>query len=94
VTNTLTNRHGDEIRIGQLWTDDPRRAVVLSLRIDGLDDASPLGAVAVCTLVQAHDTVPWRPARQFAVPLVCAFLPMAAMVALFMIGMELFFTPD
>ena len=56
MTNTLTNRHGDEIRIGQLWTDDPRRAVVRTLRIDGLDDASSLGAVAVCTLVQAHDT--------------------------------------
>ncbi|MFC9768512.1 hypothetical protein [Rhodococcus jostii] len=39
-------------------------------------------------------TVPWRPARQFALPLVCAFLPMAALVAWFMIGMELFFTPD
>ncbi|EKT77327.1 hypothetical protein WSS_A38256 [Rhodococcus opacus M213] len=39
-------------------------------------------------------TVPWRPARQFAVPLVGAFLLMAAMVAWFMIGMELFFTPD
>ncbi|AHK35677.1 hypothetical protein OPAG_06566 [Rhodococcus opacus PD630] len=26
-------------------------------------------------------TVPWRPARRFALPLVCAFLPMAALVA-------------
>ncbi|MDT2005357.1 hypothetical protein FXW78_12590 [Rhodococcus opacus] len=39
-------------------------------------------------------TVPWRPARQFALPLVCAFVPMAALVAWFFIGMELFFTPD
>ncbi|KXX60606.1 hypothetical protein [Rhodococcus sp. LB1] len=56
MTNTLTNRHGDEIRIGQLWADDPRRTVVRTLRIDGLDDAGSLGAVAVCTVVQAHDT--------------------------------------
>ncbi|GAF48813.1 hypothetical protein RW1_060_00220 [Rhodococcus wratislaviensis NBRC 100605] len=39
-------------------------------------------------------TVPWRPTRQFAVPLVGAFLRMAAMVAWFMIGMKLFLTPD
>ncbi|MDV6247064.1 hypothetical protein [Rhodococcus opacus] len=32
--------------------------------------------------------------RQFALPSVCAFEPMAALVAWFMIWMELFFTPD
>ncbi|QQZ19745.1 hypothetical protein GO592_43335 (plasmid) [Rhodococcus sp. 21391] len=52
--------------------------------------AGPAVVVVACGLM----TVPWRPARQFAVPLVCAFVPMAAMVAWFMIGMELFFTPD
>ncbi|MFF2112503.1 hypothetical protein [Rhodococcus koreensis] len=39
-------------------------------------------------------TVPWRPARHFARPLVGAFLPMAAMVAWILMPMELFFTPD
>ncbi|SED98353.1 hypothetical protein SAMN04490239_9488 [Rhodococcus koreensis] len=35
-------------------------------------------------------TVPWRAARQFAVP----FVPIAALAAWFVIGMDLFFTPD
>ena len=52
--------------------------------------AAPAVVVVACGLM----TVPWRPARQFALPLVCAFLPMAAMVAWFFISMELFFTPD
>ena len=56
MTDTKTNRHGDEICSGHLWTDDPRRTVIRTLRIDGLDDAGSLGAVAVCTVVQAHDT--------------------------------------
>ncbi|MFD7011430.1 hypothetical protein [Rhodococcus jostii] len=56
MTDTKTNRHGDEIRTGQLWTDDPRRTVIRTLRIDNLDDAGSLGAVAICTVVRAHDT--------------------------------------
>ena len=52
--------------------------------------AGPAFVVMACGLM----TVPWRPARQFALPLVCAFVPMAALVAWFFIGMELFFTPD
>lgn len=55
VTDTKINRHGDEIGGGQLWTDDPRRTVI-RMRIDSLDDAGSLGAVAICTVVQAHDT--------------------------------------
>ncbi|MFE5707539.1 hypothetical protein [Rhodococcus koreensis] len=46
--------------------------------------------VVACGLVM----VSWRPARQFAVPLVCAFLPVAALVAWVFIGLELFFTND
>lgn len=56
MTDTKTNRHGDEIRTGQLWTDDPCRTVIRTLRIDNLDDAGSLGAVAICTVVQARDT--------------------------------------
>jgi hypothetical protein len=52
--------------------------------------AAPAVLVVACGLV----TVPWRSARQFAVPLVCGFLPMAALVAWFFIGVELFVTPD
>ena len=36
MTKILTNRHGDEIAVGQLWTDDPRRTTVRTLRIDDL----------------------------------------------------------
>ncbi|MDI9974132.1 MULTISPECIES: hypothetical protein [Rhodococcus] len=39
-------------------------------------------------------TVPWRAARQFALPLVCAFVPVVALVAWIFMSMELFFTPD
>ncbi|MFC9840510.1 hypothetical protein ACFVKB_43115 [Rhodococcus sp. NPDC127530] len=52
--------------------------------------APALVVVVACGLV----SVPWRPARQFALPCVLAFVPMAALVAWFMIAMELFFTPD
>ncbi|WP_179443377.1 hypothetical protein [Rhodococcus sp. ACPA1] len=52
--------------------------------------AAPALLVVVFGLV----TVPWRAARQFAVPFVLAFLPIAALAAWFVIGMDLFFTPD
>ncbi|MFE7415933.1 hypothetical protein [Rhodococcus sp. NPDC057529] len=52
--------------------------------------AGPAVMVVACGLM----TVPWRTVRQFALPLVCAFVPMAALVVWFFIGMELFFTPD
>ncbi|MFE5642567.1 hypothetical protein [Rhodococcus sp. NPDC056516] len=39
-------------------------------------------------------TIPSRIGRQFALPLVLAFLSVAAMVAWFWISMELFFSPD
>lgn len=51
------------------------------------------GPAVVVVVACGVMTVPGRPARQFALPLVGAFVPMAAMVAWFMIGMELFFTP-
>ncbi|WP_072814924.1 hypothetical protein [Rhodococcus zopfii] len=56
MTETITNRHGDEIRIGQLWTDDPRRTSRRTLRVDGFDDAGQLGARVVCTVIRSHDT--------------------------------------
>ena len=49
----------------------------------------PVVVVVACGLM----SVPWRPARQFAVPLVGAFLPIAALVAWIFMSMELFFTP-
>ncbi|MBC2638111.1 MULTISPECIES: hypothetical protein [unclassified Rhodococcus (in: high G+C Gram-positive bacteria)] len=52
--------------------------------------AGPVVFVVACGLM----TIPWRAARQFALPLVGAFVPMAALVAWIFIGMELFFTPD
>ena len=52
--------------------------------------AGPMVMVVACGLM----TVPWHAARQFALPLVCAFVPTAALVAWFFIGMELFFAPD
>jgi hypothetical protein len=35
----MTNRHGDQIRIGQIWLDDPRRTAIRSLRVDDFTDA-------------------------------------------------------
>ncbi|WP_213571207.1 hypothetical protein [Rhodococcus sp. USK13] len=52
----MTNRHGDEIRIGQIWLDDTRRTVIRSLRVDDFTDAGTLGTTAVCTVVQARNT--------------------------------------
>lgn len=56
MTKTLTNRHGDEISVGQLWTDDPRRTTVRTLRIDDLVREGNLSARAVCTVIRSHDT--------------------------------------
>jgi len=56
MTNTLTNRHGDEIAVGQLWTDDPRRTTVRTLRIDDLVREGNLGSRAVCTVIRSRDT--------------------------------------
>ncbi|MGW0025443.1 hypothetical protein [Rhodococcus sp. NPDC003383] len=56
MTKTLTNRHGDEIAVGQLWTDDPRRTTVRTLRIDDLVREGNLGSRAVCTVIRSHDT--------------------------------------
>jgi hypothetical protein len=55
-----------------------------------VSSAEPAVLVVLCGLM----TVPWRPARQFAAPLVGAFVPMAALVAWFFMSTELFFTPD
>lgn len=56
MTETLTNRHGDEIAVGQLWTDDPRRTTVRTLRIDDLVREGNLGPRAVCTVIRSYDT--------------------------------------
>lgn len=56
MTKTLTNRHGDEIAVGQLWADDPRRTTVRTLRIDDLVREGDLGSRAVCTVIRSHDT--------------------------------------
>ncbi len=60
MTETLTNRHGDEIAVGQLWTDDPRRTTVRTLRIDDLVREGNLGPRA-CALSSAPTTP--RPGR-------------------------------
>lgn len=51
MTITITNRHGDEISVGQLWTDDHRRTAQRTLRIDAIDHTH-----ATCTVLFAHDT--------------------------------------
>lgn len=56
TTTTMTNRHGDEIHIGQLWTDDPRRDTRRTLHVDSFQDAGSLGTQAVCTVIRAHNT--------------------------------------
>ncbi|MGV9748094.1 hypothetical protein ACWDTG_24790 [Rhodococcus zopfii] len=56
MSESITNRHGDEIRIGQLWTDDPSRTSRRTLRVDGFEDAGQLGARVVCTVIGSLDT--------------------------------------
>ncbi|MET4614094.1 hypothetical protein ABIC28_005107 [Rhodococcus sp. PvR044] len=56
TTTTMTNRHGDEIHTGQLWTDDPRRDVRRTLHVETFEDAGSLGTQAVCTVIRAHNT--------------------------------------
>uniref|UniRef100_UPI0035A13736 GNAT family N-acetyltransferase n=1 Tax=Rhodococcus erythropolis TaxID=1833 RepID=UPI0035A13736 len=56
MTENITNRHGDRISLGQLWTDDPRRGVLRTLCVDGFTGAGDLGARAVCTVIRCHDT--------------------------------------
>lgn len=55
MPETVTNRHGDEIAVGQLWTDGPRRTTVRTLRIDEIVSGGSLGPRAVCTVIRAHD---------------------------------------
>ncbi|MFC9555977.1 hypothetical protein ACFTWF_34730 [Rhodococcus sp. NPDC056960] len=52
--------------------------------------AGPVVFVVACGLM----TIPWRAARQFVLPLVCAFVPLAVLVGWIFMSMELFFTPD
>ena len=56
MSTMMTNRHGNEIRIGQIWLDDPRRTVIRSLLGDDFTDAGTLGTAAMCTVVQARNT--------------------------------------
>lgn len=56
MSESITNRHGDEIRIGQLWTDDPSRTSRRTLCADGFADAGQLGARVVCTVIHSYDT--------------------------------------
>lgn len=55
MSDTITNRHGDEIRVGQLWLDNPARTARRTLRVDGLEDAGALGTAAICTVVAAYN---------------------------------------
>ncbi|MEV8194248.1 hypothetical protein AB0P13_19290 [Rhodococcus pyridinivorans] len=56
----IQNRHGDEIRVGQLWTDNHRRTAQRTLRVDAINAAhatcTVLFAHATCTVLFAHDT--------------------------------------
>ncbi|MGO4205533.1 hypothetical protein AB4Z09_28130 [Rhodococcus sp. TAF43] len=54
MPDTITNRHGDEIRVGQHWLDPATRDDRRTLRVDGFADAGSLGTVAVCTVVAVY----------------------------------------
>lgn len=56
MTETITNRRRDEIRIGQLWTDVPRRTSRRTLRVDGFEAAGHLGTRVACTVIRSRDT--------------------------------------
>ena len=51
TTTHVTNRHGDEIRVGQHWTDGIRRSIRRTLRVGRFADAGSSGTVAVCTVI-------------------------------------------
>ncbi len=55
MTDTTINRHGDEIRVGQQWLDNPTGTARRTLRVDRSEDARALGTAAVCTVVSAHN---------------------------------------
>lgn len=55
MTTATTNRHGDEIRVGQLWTDPPKRRAIRTLRVDSIESAGTAGQRAVCTVIYSHD---------------------------------------
>lgn len=55
MTDTITNRHGDELKAGQHWLDHPSRNTRRTLRIDGFDNVGTAFAAAICTVVSAHD---------------------------------------
>ncbi|UOT04447.1 hypothetical protein MPY17_01345 [Rhodococcus opacus] len=87
-------------RIGP-WFDVPRPRVSPHGSFTSLGPDPPpasyrvsWAAPAVLVVVFGLVTVPWRAARQFAVPFVLAFAPIAALAAWFVIGMDLCFTPD
>lgn len=55
MTTATTNRYGDEIRVGQLWTDNPKRRAIRTLRVDAIESAGTTGQRAVCTVISSHD---------------------------------------
>ncbi|MDH6284501.1 hypothetical protein [Prescottella agglutinans] len=56
MTETTTNRYGDEIRVGQHWLDPATRDDRRTLRVDRFEDAGSLGTVAVCTVVAVYSS--------------------------------------
>lgn len=55
MPESQTNRHGDIVRVGQLWLDAPKRPAQRTLHVDSLEDAGSLGTVAVCTVASSLD---------------------------------------
>ncbi|MDV2477137.1 hypothetical protein F8M49_20670 [Rhodococcus zopfii] len=53
--NTITNRHGDTITVGQLWTDPAKRRAIRTLRVDAIEDNGSWGHRALCTVLYSHD---------------------------------------
>ncbi len=53
--NTITNRHGDTISVGQLWTDPAKRRAIRTLRVDAIEDNGSWGHRAICTVLYSHD---------------------------------------
>lgn len=55
TTNKTINRHGDEIRVGQLWTDPSTRGAIRTLRIDSIETQAGYGGRVVCTVLYSYD---------------------------------------
>ena len=67
MTETVTNKHGTEIRVGSVWADNDRRSEGRTIRVVALEEpnhALPHARRAVCeVLTEPGGKAPGRPRK-------------------------------